>query len=174
MTRIAEHEAFWHFFCRLFLRVVFSMSLRSSRNLTGGRMKRMVLYMFLGTLAFFGCKKDDASSTQADQFANKLTLGTGISGFTIINESTTFYRVINSATVYWRLESAVDMAGSAVTIKIDKPSGSPYQSLSFSNPQSYGHIMLSSMAIPDTGTFRATGILTATNSTVASIDFVVR
>lgn len=137
-------------------------------------MKQIALCIILIPLVVLGCKKDDATSTQADQFTNKLTVGTGISGFSLINESTTFYRVISSATVYWRLESAVDMAGSAVTIKIDRPSGSNYQTLNFSNPQSYGHIMLSSMAIPDTGSFRATGILTATNSTVASIDFVVR
>jgi hypothetical protein len=68
------------------------------------------------------------------------------------------------------------MAGSAVKIRIDKqgPSGyAPSDSSTYSNPQSYGHIMLSSLSHTATGSFRATGILVASGKTVASKDFTV-
>jgi hypothetical protein len=122
-----------------------------------------------------GCKKDD-SSTSSDQFTDNLKLGTGMnaSNFTII-EASTFIATPNNM-IYWRLESKDDMAGSAVTIKIEKNTGGTYTnagSFPFTNPQSYGHIMMSAFPWSTAGSYRATGILTATNKTVATANFTV-
>jgi hypothetical protein len=124
-----------------------------------------------------GCKKDDAS-TNSDQFTDNLKLGTGIntSNLTIAGETTTFVGTPNNM-IFWRLESKDDMAGSSVTMKIEKNVSGTYttlQSYPFQNPQSYGHIMLSSFPWSQTGSYRATGILNANSKVVATRDFTVR
>jgi|WetSurMetagenome_2_1015567.scaffolds.fasta_scaffold34827_3 hypothetical protein len=127
-----------------------------------------------------GCKKNSSNPASGDsQYSNKLTLGTGVdySKFLISGEGTSFYKIGGSVQVFWRLESANDMAGSNVNIKIEKQSGGTYLSdttFSFANPQSYGHIMISSFIITKTGNFRATGVLTNGNTTVASKEFTVQ
>ena len=129
-------------------------------------------------LCFSGCKKDDAS-TNADQFTDRLTLGLGLNSsnlFQLTGETTTFTATSNLL-IYWRLESKDDMAGSAVTIKIEKSVNGTYttvQSIPYPNPQTYGHIMLSSFPWTQTGSFRASGILTAGTKTVATCDFIVK
>jgi hypothetical protein len=131
--------------------------------------------VFLFALLMLGCTKD--TTTNADQFTDKLTLGSGLNPsnlFQLAGESTSFSGP--NATIYWRLESKDDMAGSAVTIRIEKLVNGSYaaaQSFPYTNPQSYGHIMLSSFTLSQTGSFRATGILTATSKTVASCEFAV-
>ena len=124
-----------------------------------------------------GCKKDDAS-TNSDQFTDNLKLGTGMnaSNFTISGETTSFIGTPNSM-IYWRLESKDDMAGSVVSIKIEKIVNGTLttaQSFPFQNPQSYGHIMLSAFPWSQAGSYRATGILTATSKVVATRDFTVQ
>ena len=123
-----------------------------------------------------GCKKDD-SSTNSTQYTDNLKLGTGMSAstFTITGETSTFVGTPNNM-IYWRLESKDDMAGSAVSIKIEKNSGGTYTtagSFPFTNPQSYGHIMMSAFLWSTTGSYRATGILSATNKIVATANFTV-
>jgi hypothetical protein len=124
-----------------------------------------------------GCKKDDAS-TNSDQFTDNLKLGTGInaSNLTISGETTTFTATANNM-IFWRLESKDDMAGSSVTIKIEKNVNGTFstvQSYPFPNPQSYGHIMLSSFPWSTAGNYRATGILNANSKVVATRDFTVQ
>jgi hypothetical protein len=100
-----------------------------------------------------------------------------MSGFTLINEGTAFTRLGANVTIYFRLESAIDMGGSNVTIKVEKESSgtwSDYNSFTFTNPQSYGHILLSAFSMPDAGSFRATGILATGSVTVASKAFTVQ
>jgi hypothetical protein len=136
-----------------------------------------LLMTVLLMLQLSGCKKED-SSTSADSFTDNLTLGTGLNSsnlFQLVGEGTTFKGV--NVNIYWRLESKDDMAGSAVNIKIEKlVSGvySTFQTSSYPSTQSYGHIMLSSFSLPQTGSFRATGILVATNKSVATQDFTVQ
>lgn len=128
-------------------------------------------------ISLIGCKKDDAS-TNSDQYSDKLTLGSGINSsnlFQLTGETTTFTGT--NLNIFWRLESKDDMAGSSVTIKIEKQVSGTYttvQSIPYPNPQSYGHIMLSSFPWSQKGSFRATGILVAPNKTVAAIDFTVQ
>jgi hypothetical protein len=140
-------------------------------------MKRLAaaLPLLLALTLASGC----GSSTTApgDTYTDNLTLGTGMSGFTIVGPSTSFTRLVGSVTIYWRLESSVDMAGSAVKIRVDKLNGAayaPFDSSTYTNPQSYGHIMLSSYNWASAGSFRAVGILTATGRTVASTAFTVQ
>jgi len=139
-------------------------------------MKQTVLYLLLGIcFASINCIKNPSNA--ASGFSNQLTLGTGMTGFALTNEGTTFARLGANVTIYFRLESAGDMAGSNVTIQVEKNSSgtwSSYNSFTFTNPQSYGHILLSSFSMPDAGSFRATGILAAGNVTVASIQFTVQ
>jgi hypothetical protein len=140
-------------------------------------MKQLLATMFLIGLTMMGCKKDE-TTTGTDEFNDILALGTGLNAtnlFQLTGESTTFQGV--PKTIYWRLESQADMAGSAVSIKIEKLSGGVYSSFNtfnYNNPQTYGHIMLSSFSITQTGSFRATGILSALSKTVATKDFIVQ
>jgi hypothetical protein len=60
-----------------------------------------------------------------------------------------------------------------VRIKIDKQDGTAYLSHDYTNPQSYGHIFLSSFTVTDPGSYKATGILVTGTKTVASINFTV-
>jgi len=50
-----------------------------------------------------------------------------------------------------------------------------YQNLNdvLSNPQSTGHIFLSTFAVEVPGNYKATGILVTGNKTIASVNFVV-
>ncbi|MBN1398138.1 MAG: hypothetical protein JXA06_08935 [Bacteroidetes bacterium] len=131
----------------------------------------IILLVFI----FSGCDESD-SPTSTDQFTNKLTLGTGMDGFTITGETTNFNLTGGSVTIFWRLESSADMAGSNVNIVIHDLSSSSTAndiSFTFTNPQSYGHIMLSSFALTNSGSYKATGILVNGNLTVASKDFFV-
>jgi hypothetical protein len=127
-----------------------------------------------------GCKKDSSDPTSGNnQYSNKLTLGTGVdySKFLITGEGVSFYKAGGSVQIFWRLESANDMAGSNVNIKIEKQSGGTFISdttITYPNPQSYGHIMISSFTFSKTGNFRATGILINGNTSVASKEFSVQ
>ena len=145
------------------------------------RMTRFAIILtgvLLLLLSFSGCKKDDAS-TNADQYTDKLTVGLGLNSanlFQLVGEGSTFTYTSNLM-IYWRLESKDDMGGSSVTIKIEKLTSGTYttvQSIPYPNPQSYGHIMLSSFPVTTTGSYRATGILTTGTKTVATCTFTVQ
>jgi hypothetical protein len=135
-------------------------------------MKKYVILLLAGTLLFSACKKNDSSS-----YTNQLTLGTGISAsnaFQLTGTGTSFS--VTPGTIYWKLESADDMAGSTVIIKLEKKSGgtySVYDNLTFSNPQSYGHIMLSYFMLTSTGQYKATGILQTGNKTISFVEFTM-
>ena len=133
--------------------------------------------MLMAVILIIGCKKSSNPASSSDQYSNTLTLGTGMSGFTITGETTNFYRVGGRATIYWRLESSADMAGSSVRIAIAKQGTNGFvsdTSFTFASTQSYGHIMLSSFALTATGSFRATGILVTGNVTVATKNFTIQ
>jgi hypothetical protein len=138
---------------------------------------QFTLTVLLLTLFMIGCNKDDAT-TNSSQFTDNLTLGTGLNSsnlFQLTGESTTFSG--SSVIIYWRLESKDDMAGSAISIKIEKLVNGSYttvQTFPYTNPQNYGHIMLSTFVWIQNGSFRATGILNATSKTVATREFSVQ
>ena len=136
-----------------------------------------LLVLSLSVISLFWC-----SPTKSDTgFSNKLTLGTGLNSanpFNLTGEATSFAGgALLPLTLYWRLESSNDMAGSAVTIDIKKLSNTTYlsyKSQTYSSTQNYGHIMVSSISIDSAGSFRATGILVTGNKTVSSVDFTVQ
>ncbi|MBI5470755.1 MAG: hypothetical protein HY961_00275 [Ignavibacteriae bacterium] len=137
------------------------------------------IIVLAAVLMISGCKKDEATTPTENQFTNGLTLGTGMnaSTFQVTGETTTFTRVGGTVMVYWRLESATDMAGSQVKIRLDKQTSgvyAPFDSATYNNPQSTGHIMLSSLSVTSIGTYRATGVLITGTKVVASKDFTVQ
>jgi hypothetical protein len=124
------------------------------------------------------CKKDDPASS-TDQYTNKLTLGTGMnaSNFTLTGEGGVFTRSGGVAAIYYRLESAADFSGAGVSIKIEKQAGSSYTVVGtypYTNPQNYGHIIMSAFNVADVGSYRATGLITATSAVVATTPFTVQ
>ena len=138
-------------------------------------MKKYIILITLGLLiiSFAGC--NDKSTTSSSEFTNSLVLGKNMSGFNIVGETTTFS---DSTSIFWRLESKEDMGGSMVEIQISKAGAGGYQmvnTFSFPNPQSYGHIMLSSIYhIFGKGSFRATGRLVTGAKTVATRDYIIQ
>ena len=131
---------------------------------------KKIFFLLLITLAVVSCsKKSDTSS----EFTNSLTLGTGLNPnnlFELTGAGTSFTA---PAVLYFRLESANDMAGSAVRLKIDQQDGTPIFSQDYPSPSSYGHIFLSNFTLTRTGSYVATGILVDGLKTVASINFTV-
>jgi hypothetical protein len=93
-------------------------------------------------------------------FKNSLTFGDGIggNGFTLLNEGTTFSVATMGSTgqIWFKLESSADMAGRAVRLYINDGT---YAQKDYTNPQSYGHILLSSFRITDVGAFTVKGYL---------------
>jgi hypothetical protein len=141
---------------------------------------RNFIMLFAITSLFFctSCKKEEGVN-DSNQFTNKLTLGTGMnaSNFTLIGEGSSFTRIGGTVQIFYRLESASDFGGAAVSIKIEKQSGSNYTlvgTYNYPNPQNYGHIIMSSFNVTESGSFRATGMLTANSATVASTTFTVQ
>jgi hypothetical protein len=110
----------------------------------------------LGLVAGTGCGSNNSDSS----FKDSLTFGTGIggTGFDLIGESTTFSVAMMGSTgqIWFKLESAADMAGRAVRLYINDGT---YAQKDYVNPQSYGHILLSSFRITDVGSFVVKGYL---------------
>lgn len=133
---------------------------------------KKIFFLLLITLAIVSCSKK-SDSTSSTVFTNNLTLGTGLNPsnlFELTGVNTSFTA---STTIYFRLESADDMAGSAVRLKMDQQDGTPIFSQDYPNPQSYGHIFLSNFTITRAGSYTATGILVNGLKTVATINFTV-
>ena len=130
--------------------------------------------LFTTLLLISGCK--DNSTEATDEFSNILTLGTGLNPqnlFQLTGEGTTFTK---NTPIFFRLESKDDMAGSTVRIKIELKTNGTYsenKSFDYPNPQSYGHILLSSFTLDAAGSYRATGILVTGNKTIVTKEFVV-
>jgi hypothetical protein len=137
-------------------------------------MKKLTgLLLLIIILAVACAKKDDTSSTK-DEFSNSLKLGTGMNAanFTLTGEGIVFPQ---QSTIYFRLESKDDMAGSPVEINISLAGSSTvYGHYDYPSLQSSGHIYMAALVIPGTGNFTATGILTTGNKTIASVNFTVQ
>jgi hypothetical protein len=113
----------------------------------------MVVVLLAGGLGCSGGSGDSA-------YQNRLTFGTGIAGtgFDLVGESTTFSVALLGSTgqIWFKLESAADMAGRAVRLYINDGT---YAQKDYQNPQSYGHYFLSSFRITDVGTFTVKAFL---------------
>ena len=111
--------------------------------------QKAFLFVMFTYIFFLGA----CSGGGGSNYKNSLTFGTGIggTGFDLIGESTTFSVGLMGSTgqIYFKLESAGDMAGRAVRLYINKI----YSQKDYVNPQSYGHILLSPFRITDVGTY---------------------
>lgn len=107
----------------------------------------------LASLSFTAC------GSGGDQFSNKLTFGTGIGqggdSFALVNEGTIFTA---PADIWYKLESAEDMAGRTVRLYINDGT---YATKDYPAAQDYGHYQLSSFRITDVGTFTVKANLVA-------------
>ncbi len=133
---------------------------------------KKILFLLLIALAVISCSKKSDSTTETT-YSNNLTLGTGFSTtnyYELTGVGTTF---ADSSQIYFRLESAVDMAGSAVRLKIEKQDGTPISSQDYPNTQTTGHVLISNFIITRTGSYKATGILVNGLTTIATIDFTI-
>jgi hypothetical protein len=119
-------------------------------------MKYLLRALVLG-LACLASVSLTACGSGGDQFTNRLTFGTGIggNGFDLVNEGTTFTATPD---IWFKLESAEDMAGRAVRLYIN---GGTYGTKDYKPTQDYGHYFLSSFRITDVGTFTVKGNLVA-------------
>ena len=113
-------------------------------------MKTLRRTLFLGLLSF--CLAAGCGGGSSSDFKNELSFGTGLAGngFDLAGENTTFSLALlgPAAQIYFRLESAEDMAGRAVRLYLDSVTNKD-----FTNPQSYGHILLSAFTITNPGTY---------------------
>jgi hypothetical protein len=121
------------------------------------RLRKALFFLVLVCTPIFG-----ACGSNNSDFKNSLTFGMGIggTGFDLIGESTTFSVAYLGSTgeIYFKLESAEDMAGRTARLYIND---GLYDQHDYLNPQSYGHILLSTFRITDTGTFSVKGYLVA-------------
>jgi hypothetical protein len=134
-------------------------------------MKKLTGFLLLIILFASACeKKSDSSSS--DEFSNSLKLGTGMnaSNFTLTGEGTVF----QAGTIYFRLECKDDMAGSAVRIAVTQLGTSVVTNHDYPSLQSYGHLYMSSFNMATPGNYSATGILTTSSKTIATINFTVQ
>ena len=109
-------------------------------------------FLLVGTS---GCGSSKSSDSE---FSDSLTFGTSLggTGFDLIGEGTSFSVATTTGTLWFKLESSADMAGRAVRLYINDGT---YATKDYTNPQSYGHILLSSFRITDTGAFTVKGYL---------------
>jgi hypothetical protein len=142
------------------------------------KLKHCCLVFVVLALTILGCKKDEAPTSAGDQFVDELTLGTGMSGFSISGEAATFTKdpVSNEASIYWRLECKDDYGNQGARLRIEKLVSGAYQSYKTIDPpvaQNYGHIYVNGPVTVAVGSYKATGIHIGSGRTVAVVDFVV-
>jgi hypothetical protein len=123
--------------------------------MTKGRSLVFAMAVFL-VVGLAGCGGGGSDSS----YQNRLTFGTGIAGtgFDLVGESTTFSVALLGSTgqIWFKLESAADMAGRAVRLYINDGT---YAQKDYTNPQDYGHYFLSSFRITDVGSFTVKAFL---------------
>ena len=99
-----------------------------------------------------------AGCGSGSSFQDSLRFGTaiGANGVELVGESSAFSITALGTTgqIYFRLESAQDMGGRAARLYINYAAGdAPYWQKDYPNPQSYGHILLSSFRVTDVGSY---------------------
>ena len=128
------------------------------------------------TAALFvsSCEEKDDSG-----FINELSLGTGVSTtnyFDLTGAGSTFTIIGGSAVIYFRLESKDDMEGATVILDFETTAGGLINTISRTQAQSYGHIMVSSFEwMWNAGTYRIKAYLDKNGGKVfiASTEFTV-
>jgi hypothetical protein len=126
-------------------------------------MKNALRSLILGlfALALVGSGSCGSNNSSDSAYKDSLTFGTGLggTGFDLLNEGTTFsVAALGSQSIYFKLGSAADMAGRAVRLYINDGT---YATKDYTNPQSYGHYLLSAFRITDVGAFTVKAYLVA-------------
>jgi len=123
-------------------------------------------------IAVFACSScalldEEKESDSSSEFKNQLTVGIAAdyTKFALIGEGPILYCDFLPMAVHWRLESKDDMGGSPASLVLQKSSDALVYTtdttMLIQNPQSYGHILMSSFAIKAKGYYRMIGSLTA-------------
>ncbi len=134
-------------------------------------MKQSILLFVFVLITFFACKKEETS-----EFQDELKLGTGMSGFDLTGEATTFTMTEGSIFLYFRLESEEDMAGRPVVLDFLTSGDALINTITRDQAQEYGHIMLSSFEwLGGTGNFKINAYLAEGNDKIfiATTNFTI-
>jgi hypothetical protein len=132
-------------------------------------LKTILALLFVSTI-FNGCKKDESA------YINELKLGTGMAGFDLIGEGKTFSIPEGSVFLYFRLESADDMAGRTVVLDFLTSGNGLINTITREQAQDYGHIILSSFEwLGGSGSFKINAYLADGNDKIfiATTDFTI-
>lgn len=139
---------------------------------------KLVCLTILMTSLISGCDYSIDNSSDAGtatSYTNRIAVGTGMSGFSLSGQATTFYTPISSNTLYWKLESTQDYNSSALQIGLEKWVSGAYSGLTTANVSSAtGHYALSGITVSSTGNYRITGYMVSPSVTVASATFNVQ
>ncbi|NWF50967.1 MAG: hypothetical protein HXY49_10545 [Ignavibacteriaceae bacterium] len=139
-------------------------------------MKSLLIIILSLIVLSTGCGIEDNPTGNNNQFIDRLTLGKGLggNGFQLVEETTTFSD--SSAPIFFKLESKADFEGAPISLRIEKKINGVYSFLKdfgYNNPQSNGHVFLSSFTLNERGEFKAIGINSYTSIRIASIEFVI-
>jgi len=106
--------------------------------------------------AVIGCGKDPKKTTTT--FTNKLTIGTGMNGFDLIGEGTTFSLAATGGNLYFRFENSSDFNGQTARIQTFYAGGGPYGGTADKDVAAVnGHIVVSGFRITNTGSYQVQG-----------------
>jgi hypothetical protein len=131
---------------------------------------RTILAILFISIIFNGCKKEE------DEYVDDLRLGTGMVGFDLTGEASTFIMTEGSIFLYFRLESADDMAGRTVVLDFLTSGDALINTITRDQAQDYGHIMLSSFEwLGGTGNYKINAYLADGNDKIfiATTDFTI-
>lgn len=121
---------------------------------------KILFAIFLTAIILSGCTKES-------QYTDSLKLGTGMSGFDLTGEGNDFIMTDASIFLYFRLESADDMAGRTVVLDFLTSGDNLINTITRDQAQDYGHIMLSSFEwLGGKGTFKVNAYLADGNDKI--------
>lgn len=132
-------------------------------------MRKTIWFLFLAMLTLqISCKKDADA-----EFTNEMKFGTGLAGngFELAGMGSTFTA---GTLIYFRFESEEDMAGRMIVLEVMNQAGSLYNTFEYTNPQSYGHIFLSSFIIQNPGAYTVNARLGDSGVSVISAAITVQ
>ncbi len=123
-----------------------------------------ILFVLTLLLLTAGCDKEETTT-----WKNALSFGTGTNGFNLTGEALT----LPHGTLYFRLETQDDMSGSPVRIVVRNVVTQQEFVYNYEALQSYGHLYVGPMALPETGNFTAEGILTEPYTSIATVQLTI-
>ena len=112
----------------------------------------LVSLLVVGTV---GCEYGSTTQTGngGGGFSDRLTFGTAIggNGFVLIGEGTSFSLAGTKGTLWFKVESARDIGGQTIRLYVNDGT---YSTKDYAVTQASANLLLSSIRITDTGTFK--------------------